>query len=76
MAEQLEAKLASGNNINIVEHSMLTNAIVKVAARIGIDRRARNVTPSLKDYLNQAIEDDPTSSIDDPATIEQVEVAP
>lgn len=57
MAEQMEANLASGKNINIVEHSMLTNAIVKVAARIGIDRRSRNIIPTLRDYLDDQTAD-------------------
>jgi hypothetical protein len=51
MAEQMEAELATGKNIRIDLHTQLTNALVKVAARIGIDRRSRNITPRLQDYL-------------------------
>jgi hypothetical protein len=65
MVEEMEARMASGEKIRIDEHSLLTNTLVKVASRIGVDRRLRNITPRLQDYLNQAIEDDPTSLIND-----------
>ena len=54
LAEQLEARLASGEQIDIGEHSLLVSTAVRVAQRIGIDRRARNVTPTLSDYIEAA----------------------
>jgi hypothetical protein len=69
MVEDLEARMANGEKITINDHAALSNTLVKVASRIGIDRRSRNVTPTLRDYLNQVAEDDPP-------TIEQVEDAP
>lgn len=56
IAEQMEAKLAAGEDINIVEHAQLASTLVRIAQRIGIDRRSRNITPSLKDYLEEAAE--------------------
>jgi hypothetical protein len=50
MAEQLEAALARGEAINISEHALLVSTMVRVAARISIDRRARDVT-TLDEYL-------------------------
>jgi hypothetical protein len=53
LAEQLEAHLARGDPINIQEYSLLVSTMVRVAQRIGIDRRPRDVVPSLTEYLNQ-----------------------
>jgi hypothetical protein len=52
LAEQMEARLARGEQINIQEYSLLVSTMVRVAQRIGIERRARNVTPSLEQYLS------------------------
>jgi hypothetical protein len=54
IAEQMEARLANGEEINITEHAQLASTLVRIAQRIGIDRRARNITPSLPDYLDSA----------------------
>jgi hypothetical protein len=52
LAEQMEARFAQGEQGNIQEYSVLVSTIVRVAQRIGIWRRAKNVTPSLKQYLS------------------------
>jgi hypothetical protein len=51
IAEQMEAALARGEPINIAEHSQLSSTLTRLASRIGIERRSRNVTPTLSDYL-------------------------
>ena len=51
LAEQLEADLANGQEINIERHALLCSTLTRLAQRIGIDRRAKNITPSLGDYL-------------------------
>ena len=51
LAEQMESKLANGEEINIQDHALLCSTLVRVAQRIGIDRRARTIVPDLKDYL-------------------------
>ena len=51
LAEQMEAKLANGEVINITEHALLTSTMVRVAQRIGINRRARDIVPTLATYL-------------------------
>jgi hypothetical protein len=53
LAEQMEARLARGEQINIQEYSLLVSTIVRVAQRIGIDRVPRDVAPSLAEYLKQ-----------------------
>jgi hypothetical protein len=51
LAEQLESRLANGEEIDIAAHATLSSTLVRLAQRIGIDRRAKNITPSLRDYL-------------------------
>jgi hypothetical protein len=47
----INALLALGKEIDIVEHSQAISTMVRVASRIGINRVAKNVTPSVKDYI-------------------------
>ena len=61
IAEGMEAKLAAGETINVGEHALLTSSMVRVAQRIGIDRRAREILPSLGRYLEAKA----TSYVDD-----------
>jgi len=58
LAEQMEARLAAGEQINIAEHAQLTSSMVRVAQRIGINRRAKDITPTLAKYLQDKEEDD------------------
>jgi hypothetical protein len=44
LAEQLESRLANGEQIDIAEHATLSSTLVRLAQRIGIDRVARDVT--------------------------------
>jgi len=53
LAEQMEARMARGEMINIVEHALLTSSLVRVGARIGINRVAREITPTLASYLRE-----------------------
>jgi hypothetical protein len=53
LAEQLEARLARGEQIDIQEHALLVSTMVRVAQRIGVDRVPRDVVPSLAEYLHQ-----------------------
>jgi hypothetical protein len=54
LAEQLEARLVRGDQIDIQEHSLLVSTMVRVAQRLGVDRRAKNITPTLGDYLSSS----------------------
>jgi hypothetical protein len=56
LAEQAEAKLAAGQEIDVATHALLVSSLVRLSSRIGIDRRQRNVTPTLSEYL-ETIED-------------------
>jgi hypothetical protein len=51
LAEAMEAQLAKGEKIDIAEHALLSSTLVRIAQRIGIDRRSKNITPTLEQYL-------------------------
>ena len=51
MAEQIEANLCNGLDIDINQHTALSSTLVRLGSRIGIDRRAKHITPNLTDYL-------------------------
>ncbi len=54
LAEQMEARLARGETIDIGEHALLVSTLVRVAQRIGIDRIPKNVVPTVAEYLREA----------------------
>jgi hypothetical protein len=54
LAEQMEADLANGIDINVERHALLCSKLTRLAQRIGIDRRAKNITPTLNDYLSSS----------------------
>jgi len=51
LAEELEARLARGEPVDIAEHALLSSTLVRLAQRIGLERRAKPVLPTVKDYL-------------------------
>jgi hypothetical protein len=44
LAEEMESRLARGEEIDITEHALLCSTLVRVANRIGLDRRSKDVT--------------------------------
>ena len=52
LAEELEGRLARGEEIDVERHALLCSTMTRLAQRIGIDRRTRNVTPALRDDLD------------------------
>lgn len=58
IAEQIEARLAQGEPINVAEHALMCSVLARLASRIGIDRRAREIVPTLKGYLEESYSED------------------
>jgi hypothetical protein len=56
LAEQMEARLCTGQEVNIQDHALLTSSLVRVAQRIGINRVAK-IVPTLADYLDAQAEE-------------------
>jgi len=51
LAEQMESRLANGEQIDIQEHALLCSTLTRLAQRIGMERRTKDVTPNLSEYL-------------------------
>jgi hypothetical protein len=51
MIEDQEARWLRGDGVELAEYCTLVNAQRRVLADIGLERRARDVTPSLDGYL-------------------------
>jgi len=50
--EMAEAEMALNRDIDISEYTTATNALRRLLQDIGLERRARNLTPDLHDYIN------------------------
>jgi hypothetical protein len=50
-AEHLEARMVNGEAVDIATLCTLASTTVRISQRLGLERRARNVTPSLGQYL-------------------------
>jgi hypothetical protein len=50
LAEQLEARIARGETVDIAEHAALTSSLVRIANKVGITRAMKKV-PTLDEYL-------------------------
>jgi hypothetical protein len=50
-AEMLEARMVNGEGIDIATLCTLASTTVRLSQRLGLERRARNVRPSLGQYL-------------------------
>ena len=50
-AEMLEARMMNGEAIDIATLCTLASTTVRLSQRLGLERRARNVTPSVGQYL-------------------------
>ena len=49
----LNAKLALGEDIEVSEHAQAVSAMVRVAGRLGLQRRAKDIGPTLGDLIRQ-----------------------
>lgn len=53
LSELIETKIVSGQTVDLTEYSQLISSLVRIAARIGLDRTPRNISPDLKSYLDR-----------------------
>jgi hypothetical protein len=63
-AEGIEADLVNGGQIDIAAFSTLSSTMVRLASRIGLNRRAK-VVPELSDYLEGRAEIEPPERPDE-----------
>jgi hypothetical protein len=53
-AEQAEAAMAAGGDLNIQEFTTAVNSLRRLLSDIGLERRAREIVPTLSQYLAEA----------------------
>ena len=51
--ENLNTRLLLGEEIDLGQHAQAVSAMVRVASRLGLERRAKDIGPSLANYLKQ-----------------------
>ena len=54
IAEQAEARLVAGEQIDVQEHALLCSTLTRLVSRLGIDRIAKDISPTLSDILRPA----------------------
>lgn len=47
----LNTKLALGQEIDVSQHAQCVGAMVRVASRLGLQRRAKDIGPTLSEYI-------------------------
>jgi hypothetical protein len=51
--QHLNTRLALGQEIDLGQYAQVVSAMVRVASRLGLQRRARDLTPTLSDLLRE-----------------------
>ena len=51
MCEKLEGEIAQGRDVDLEQYGMLTDRLGRCFNRLGLKRRAKDITPSLGEYL-------------------------
>src|SRR6516225_10163829 len=51
--QHLNTRLALGQEIDLAQYAQTVSAMVRVASRLGLRRRARDLTPTLRDLLRE-----------------------
>jgi hypothetical protein len=51
LSEQMEARLVADEEISVPEHALLVSSLVRLANKLGINRVAKNIGPTLGELL-------------------------
>jgi hypothetical protein len=51
LLDDLNARVVLGQEIDVGTHAQMTSALVRIASRLGLQRRRRDVTPTVEEYL-------------------------
>ena len=57
-AEEREAELATGQDFDATQYATISNALRRLLSDLGLERRARDVTPDLHTYIKQKAQAD------------------
>jgi hypothetical protein len=59
----LNTRLALGESIDLGQHAQAVSAMVRVASRLGLQRRAKDIGPTLGDILREDLEQQRLASL-------------
>lgn len=51
--EQAEADMANGEDLDVATFTTAANALRRLLTDIGLERQARDITPTLRDYVSK-----------------------
>jgi hypothetical protein len=51
LLDDLNARVVLGQEIDVGTYAQVTSALVRIASRLGLQRRQRDVTPTVEEYL-------------------------
>lgn len=51
LAEQVEVKIVGGEAVAVDDYCALASTAVRLIQRLGIDRKSKNVVPTLREYI-------------------------
>jgi hypothetical protein len=57
LSEEMEARAVNGEHVDINQFCTLASTTVRLAQRLGINRRAREINPTLSQYLHEQEDD-------------------
>jgi len=60
LLDDLNARVVLGQEIDVGTHAQITSALVRIASRLGLQRRQRDVTPNVEDYLRSKRQESPS----------------
>lgn len=70
MVSSLNAKLLCGERVSLPDHATCVSSMVRVASRLGLRRRARDVVENLGQYLAQNAANDIANDVEDFETLD------
>ena len=62
VAESIEASILNGEEIDLAAYATLSSTMCRIASRIGLARKPKDITPTLDAYLNRIAENEPTET--------------
>lgn len=60
LLDDLNARVVLGQEIDVGTHAQITSALVRIASRLGLQRRQRDVTPNVQEYLRSKRQESPS----------------